>query len=170
MNGLAITPNGKFLYATNAGAGSVSAYAITPNAMLSGNPEPLTPLTDSPFSAGSNPATPLVEPTGHYLYVYNSGEQSVEAYSIDQSSGELTEINTYSIDNPDVTGLTGEGGLAIDLSGNYLYVANPVGLGNISVFSISATDGTLTQLTSSPFSMGTGVGLGPNWISVYNPN
>ena len=30
VNGLAITPNGKFLYATNAGAADVSAYAITP--------------------------------------------------------------------------------------------------------------------------------------------
>ena len=86
--------------------------------MLNGNPEPLTPLTNSPFTAGSNPTTPVIEPTGHYLYVYNSGEQSVEAYSINQSSGELTEINTYSIDNPDVTGLTEEGGLAIDPSGN----------------------------------------------------
>ena len=170
VNGLAITPNGKFLYATNGGAGSVSAYAVTPSAMLNGNPEPLTPVADSPFSAGSNPATPVIEPTGKYLYVYNSGEQSVEAYSIDQSTGELTEINTYSIDNPDVTGLSGQGGLAIDPSGQYLYVANPVGLGNISVFSISATDGTLTQLSTSPYPMGTGVGLGPDWISVYNPN
>jgi 6-phosphogluconolactonase (cycloisomerase 2 family) len=170
VDGLAITPNGKFLYATNSGAGDVSAYAVTPTATLSGNPEPLTPVTNSPFPAGSNPATPLIEPTGHYLYVYNSGEQSVEAYSINQSSGELTEINTYSIDNPDITGLTGEGGLAIDPSGQYLYVANPVGMGNISVFSISATDGTLTQLPTSPYPMGTGVGLGPNWISVYNPN
>jgi 6-phosphogluconolactonase (cycloisomerase 2 family) len=170
VDGLAITPNGKFLYAPNAGSGDVSAYAITPNATVSGNPEPLTPLTNSPFPAGSNPTTPLVEPTGHYLYVYNSGAQSVEAYSIDQTSGELTEINTYSIDNPDITGLTGEGGLAIDPSGKYLYVANPVGLGNISVFSISATDGTLTQLPSSPYSMGTGVGFGPDWISVYNTN
>ncbi len=170
VDGLAITPNGNFLYATNAGAASISAYAITPNAMLSGNPEPLTPLTNSPFTAGSNPTTPVIEPTGHYLYVYNSGAQSVAAYSINQSSGELTEISTYSIDNPDVTGLTEEGGLAIDLSGNYLYVANPVGMGNISVFSISATDGTLTQLTSSPYAMGTGVGLGPDWIAVYNPN
>jgi 6-phosphogluconolactonase (cycloisomerase 2 family) len=170
VNGLAITPNGKFLYATNAGAGDVSAYAITPTATLSGNPEPLTPVTSSPFAAGSNPATPVIEPTGHYLYVYNSGAQSVEAYSINQTSGELTLINTYSIDNPDMTGLTGEGGLAIDPSGNYLYVANPVGMGNISVFSISATDGTLTQLPTSPYPMGAGVGLGPNWISVYNPN
>lgn len=170
VNGLAITPNGKFLYATNTGAGDVSAYAITPNAMLSGNPEPLTPVTNSPFPAGNNPATPVVEPTGHYLYVYNSGVQSIEAYSINQTTGQLTEINTYSIDNPDVTDLTGLGGLALDPSGQYLYVANPVGSGNISVFSIGSTDGTLTQLPSSPYSMGTGVGLGPNWISVYNPN
>ncbi len=170
VDGLAITPNGKFLYATNAGAGDVSAYAVTPSAMLNGNPQPLTPVADSPFSAGSNPTTPLVEPTGHYLYVYNSGAQSIEAYSINQSTGELTEINTYSIDNPDITGLTGEGGLAIDPSGQYLYVANPVGQGNISVFSISPTDGTLTQLSASPYPMGTGVGFGPNWIAVYNPN
>jgi 6-phosphogluconolactonase (cycloisomerase 2 family) len=169
VDGLAITPNGKFLYAPNAGSGDVSAYAITPNAMLSGNPEPLTPLTNSPFPAGSNPTTPVVEPTGHYLYVYNSGEQSIEAYSINQTSGQLTEINTYSIDNPDITGLTGEGGLALDPSGQYLYVANPVGKGNISVFSISSTDGTLTQLPSSPYSMGAAVGFGPDWISVYNP-
>ena len=103
----------------------------------------------------------MIEPTGHYLYVYNSGQQSVEAYSIDQSTGELTEINTYSIDNPDITGLTGEGGLALDPSGQYLYVANPVGLGNISVFSISATDGTLTQLTSSPLPDGHRSRFGP---------
>ncbi|MGD0732437.1 MAG: beta-propeller fold lactonase family protein [Terracidiphilus sp.] len=170
VNGLVMTPNGQYLYATNSGAHDISAYAVTPTATLNGNPEPLTPLTDSPFPAGSNPTTPVIEPTGHYLYVYNSGEQSVEAYTINQTSGELTEINTYSIDNPDITGLTGQGGLAIDPSGAYLYVANPVGHGNISVFSISAADGTLTQLSTSPYTMGTGVGLGPDWISVYDPN
>jgi 6-phosphogluconolactonase (cycloisomerase 2 family) len=170
VNGLAITPNGQYLYATNGGAGDISAYAVTPSATLAENPEPLTPLSNSPFPAGNNPATPVIEPTGHYLYVYNAGVQSIEAYSINQSSGDLVEINTYSINNPDITDLGGMGGLAIDPSGQYLYVANPVGIGNISVFSISSTDGSLTQLSTSPFSMGIGVGLGPNWISVYNPN
>ena len=172
---LTISPNGAFLYAPNELSNSISAFTITPNATLNGNPAPLTPVTGQPFANtnGSNPDSPAIEPTGQYLYVNNGtanndGGQSISAFSINQSSGAVTELTGSPFP---ITGGAGENvQLAIDPTGSYVYVANQAGSGNVSGFSIDPSSGALTQLPNSPFSMGSGVTQGPTQIVIFNPN
>ena len=66
------------------------------------------PLTGSPFNVSSPPApdgssqpTMIVDPTGRYLYMARYPEtassRSVHAFSIDQSTGALTAVATYTL-------------------------------------------------------------------------
>lgn len=164
---LTISPNGNFLYATNADGNTVSAFTITPNATSGGNPEPLTPVSGSPFSniGGSNNNSPAVEPTSHYLYVNNYNAESITAFSINQTTGALTQLGS-----PVPINGTGQNfRLAIDPKSSYLYATNATGKGNISGFSIDSSTGTLTPLANSPFAMGNGVNGGPISIAIFNP-
>jgi DNA-binding beta-propeller fold protein YncE len=47
--GIAVTPNGSFLYVTNANGGAVSAYAIGSSGLLSPLSTPAFPTGVSPF-------------------------------------------------------------------------------------------------------------------------
>ncbi|MGD0446135.1 MAG: beta-propeller fold lactonase family protein [Edaphobacter sp.] len=167
---IAISPNRTFLYAPNQLSNNISAFTITPSAMLNGNPEPLTPITGQPFANtnGSSPDSPAIEPTGQYLYVNNNGAQTVSAFSINQGGGALTQLSgsPFSITG----GAGGNNQLVIDPTGSYLYVANQTDTGNISGFSIDTSSGALTQLPNSPYSMGSGVTQGPTQIVIFNPN
>ena len=63
--GLAITPNGRYLYATDAGAPEVYAFAIATNGVL-------TAVVGSPFALGSGQSgagKPAVATNGKSLYV-----------------------------------------------------------------------------------------------------
>ena len=102
------TANGGFLYASDLG-GSITAYAVSPTGTAC--PGALTPLTAAasgcPLANGEtcpvyangagiphNVGTPrgiAVDPTGHYLYVANSGTGNISAFTIG-SNGALTTI------------------------------------------------------------------------------
>jgi 6-phosphogluconolactonase (cycloisomerase 2 family) len=167
-DGIAISPNGKFLYTANGDSNDISAFAITPSATSGGNPEPLTYLAGTPFAntGGGTPYSPAIEPTGHYLYVNNYNNESISAFSIDQTSGALTELGSP----VSIQAAVGQNfQLAIDPTGSYLYVANAGGKGNIPAFSIDPATGALTPLANSPFAMGTGVTGGPAHIAIFNP-
>lgn len=167
-DGLTISPNGKFLYVTNGDSNNVSAFTITPGATSGGNPEPLTYIAGTPFAntGGSNPLSPAIEATGHYLYVNNYDAETISAFSIDQTSGALTEIGSP----VSIQAAAGQNfQLAIDPTGSYLYVANAGGKGNIPAFSIDPSTGALTPLAGSPFAMGSGVTSGPSHIAIFQP-
>jgi 6-phosphogluconolactonase (cycloisomerase 2 family) len=167
---IVISPNGANLYAPNQLSNNISAFSITPSATLNGNPEPLTPLTGQPFANpnGASPDSPAIEPTGQYLYVNNNGAQTISAFSISQSGGTPTPLSSspFAITG----GAGGNNQLVIDPTGAYLYVANQTNAGNISGFSIDPSSGALTQLSGSPYAMGSGVTVGPAEIVIYNPN
>jgi len=81
-----------------------------------------------------------VEPSGKFAYVVNRGENSVSAFSIDTSSGNMTKIGTTAAgDQPWRS--------SVDPSGKFLYVGDEGG--SIGVFSIG-TDGVLTSNGSHP--------------------
>jgi 6-phosphogluconolactonase (cycloisomerase 2 family) len=93
---LVVHPSGKFLYAANDGA--VSGFTIDPTTGA------LTEMAGSPFVAGGGygPKAIVIDASGKYLYVaystayYLNGQPapfgSLNAYSIDQSTGALTPI------------------------------------------------------------------------------
>ncbi len=77
---------GGFVYVTNAGAKTVSAYAIDPSSGA------LTPVAGSPFAAGTVPSGIAVDAAGKFAYLENAGSDNVSAYSIDPTDGALTPV------------------------------------------------------------------------------
>jgi 6-phosphogluconolactonase len=77
---------GEFAYATNTSGCTISAYSIGTDGSLN----ELTAI-GSPFSTGTGtyPTSITVDPSGKFAYVVNTGDGSIWAYSINQSTGAL---------------------------------------------------------------------------------
>src|SRR6266550_23843 len=101
---LAVTPNGKFVYAGNAGSRDISAFSVGSNGAL-------TAITGSPFFIGDSPFSNsgAIDPNGMatnaegtLLYVAN-GDNTVTGFSINNSNGSLSPVSGNRFD----TGGTG---------------------------------------------------------------
>jgi 6-phosphogluconolactonase len=130
---------------TSSPAGGVSAYAVD---YQIGS---LTPLADSPVTAGRNPVTLVASPNGLNLYVVNHDDSSVSDFAIG-TDGKIFLQNTYNVTGSEATAI------AIDAAGAFLYVtftyqvgpngqqlyspASP-GPGGVTIFPINAKDGSL---------------------------
>lgn len=80
-----ITPNGKFLYASNRGdANSLAIYSVDP---ATGK------LTLKGFQStlGKTPRNFMIDPTGHWLLAANQNGSSVVVFRIDPQTGLLTD-------------------------------------------------------------------------------
>ena len=87
-------------------------------------------------------------PSGKFVYAPNSTDSTISAYSLDGTSGALTQI----AGSPFTTGPY-PFGVVISPYGKFLYTANISG-NTISAFSIDGATGTLTPLSGSPFAAG----------------
>ena len=156
-SGMAVNPAGTFLYVDDGAGAAVNAYTVTTNAMSGDTPEPLTTITGQPFTAGGTPLGAIIHPTGHFLYVTNSGSNNISEYSIGQSGGALSPLSGSPLSI--AGGSTDPQQGAIDQAGKYLYVvsqtSNQNPQGGLTQFSINSGSGALTQITSTPVSPGT---------------
>jgi 6-phosphogluconolactonase len=134
-----VQPGGISEY-TVGGSGTLSA-ARTAIALSS------TTVTATPPKTGLNPLSMVMDSKGKFVFVANQGSNSVSAFSVDGSTGLLTEITG----SPFATA-AGPSGLAT--TGNTLFVANQ-GAGTVSVYTIDQSSGNLTQASGSPFAAGT---------------
>ena len=147
-HGLAIDPTDRFLYAANHASNNVSAYRIT---WWGHNPGALTPISGSPFAAGSAPHSVVVDLTGHFVYVANHDSNNISAYSIRRwghNLGALTPISG----SPFAAG-SGPHSVTIDPTGQFVYVGNHDS-NNISAYAITfwgGSRGALTPISGSPF-------------------
>src|SRR5262245_19610460 len=77
----------QFAYVLNAGFNDdVSGYTIDSTTGA------LTPLSESPFPAGSSPSSMAVDPAARFVYVVNAGSNDISVYAIDPTSGALRPI------------------------------------------------------------------------------
>ena len=141
-----IDPTGQFLYVINnlgtaPPAEGVYGFTINQsNGSLTAIGTPAVPLlSDSSNPVISTPVDVMVDRQGKYLYVVNSGNNTINAYSIDPTSGALTALSSPTIG----TGTAPSFG-AIDPSNTHLYVAN-TGDNSVSVFKLDPSTGILTS-------------------------
>ena len=92
----------EYVYVTNDGSESISAYKI--NAATGA----LTPVKGL-FSTGTYPYGLAVDPTGKFAYVVNYGDETVSGYSINATTGALKRV----AGSPFAVGI-GPYGLAVD--------------------------------------------------------
>jgi|HubBroStandDraft_1064217.scaffolds.fasta_scaffold05915_2 6-phosphogluconolactonase (cycloisomerase 2 family) len=136
--GLAITPNGGFLYTANNVDNSISEFSVTSGA--------LSQLSNSPIgqeTGYSGPVALLIDKSGSYLYVANQGTTNLAGYSIGSTDGSLTLLTTSPFGtgaNPSV--------LARDSTGAYLFVGNQKSPFSIQSFSLDSSTGELTSVHS----------------------
>jgi 6-phosphogluconolactonase (cycloisomerase 2 family) len=159
---LTITPDGGFLYVGNSGSSNVSAFAVC-NQVLSSCSNPtspdgsLTPVINSPFSVGLDPASIVTTPDGKFLFVVNRRSNQVSEFKVSTGTGALTANTqaTISTGGDPVWAAIRVGSTAVSATGgttDFLYVAN-LGTSSISVYSFDSTVGTLSQV-DSPVSTG----------------
>ena len=160
---VAVDPAGRFLYATNqySGNNDVAGFVIDCGTGK------LTPISGSPFKAGSGPSAVTIDPSGRFVYVANLGSDNVSAYTIDEKSGRLVPV----AGSPFSAG-TLPSAIAVDALGKFVYVTNESS-NNVSGYTINSTTGALTPIAGSPFPAGNSpmsVAVDPNDRLVYVAN
>jgi 6-phosphogluconolactonase len=90
---VAITPDGKELFAINTGDSTISRYAIAGDGALS-----LLGSTPMNNPTGLRPFDAQVDPSGHFLYVVDAGAVAVSAFAI--NGGNLTELTSSPVAVP----------------------------------------------------------------------
>lgn len=90
-----ISPNGKFLYASNRGEGDeIVTYEISP---VSGQLR----FIDRFRTLGKTPRNFIIDPTGKFLIAGNQNSNTVNVFAIDQKSGRISPTrNSINIDSP----------------------------------------------------------------------
>src|SRR5271170_367205 len=90
-----VSTAGLYIYTANDG-GSISGFT------WDSTTGQLTAVTGSPFATvGSDPTALVVDHTGKFLYVADSGSMLVEAFSINATTGALTLISTVGYSTAD---------------------------------------------------------------------
>lgn len=139
--GVAVSPNGRSVYVTNAGSNSVSQYAADGAGALS----PKSPAT---IATQSIPLGVAISPDGRSLYVANQGSDSVSQYTVDASTGVLTPKS------PATVAAGGEPtAVAVSVDGKSVYVTN-LDDGTVSQYVVGG-DGALTPMKPATVKVGT---------------
>ena len=111
---------------------------------------PLSYLLNGPFRTGNEPVAVTIDPRGKFMYVANSLDASITAFTIDLTSGTPTgAINPTgsSLNHTNTQPLA----IAVDPAlGRYVYTADFLG-DSVTGFRLDPTAGTLTGTQSSPY-------------------
>lgn len=143
QSGLAISPNGQFLYTSNPNTNLITGFSVGTNGALT-----QLAVTTSP-SKGS-PVFLAFDGSGSFLFAVNGGGNlggpSVSVFSV-SATGVLTEVTG----SPTPVGTAP---VAAVFSQGFLYVLNQTS-GTISAFVFTTSTGQLAELKGSPFTVGT---------------
>lgn len=152
---MAIDTSGDWLIGVDALSNQVYAFGLdsstgTLTAPISSSIATMNGCSPTTNLAGGTPGI-VVAPSDDYVYV-TCGTAGVYTFSFDSTNGDLTSVNSTL--NPKQSG-DADYGIAIAPSGNYLFVAE-TGISAVRAFSISSTNGTLSEVSGSPYKTSTG--------------
>ncbi len=137
----------RFVLAADLGADKVFIYRFdNKNGKLSPNDPAFATV-----APGSGPRHMAFGNSGKYLYLANELTGSVTVFAYDPQSGTLSAKQTVSALPDKFHGENTEAEIAVDAAGKFLYVSNRGDeTNNITVFRISASDGTLQFVQRVP--------------------
>ena len=149
QNWIAIDPSGRFAYSADPQFNAVWEFTID---------GALTLNSTSHVALGPNHTTPgassvVVEPTGKFLYATNEIMSQIYAFTIDPSTGLLTQVSTGMSNGQVANTDPSPTGLAVDISGKFLYCVNAgatAQTASIDIFAIDLTTGLLTPVATVP--------------------
>jgi 6-phosphogluconolactonase len=137
-NALAIDSATTYLYVARTGAnGGLAVYSIGTNGGLNA-------VTGSPFAAGAQPFSVVLDSSGKYVYVANGSDATISGYLIGTGS-----VLTPLAGSPYPSGDQVEA-LGRDNSGKYILAAAFGGSPDLTMYSFDVTSpGTLDRVTSA---------------------
>ncbi len=83
-----MTPNGKYLYASNRGHDSLALFAVGEDGSLTAK---------GFFATEATPRFFALDPSGQFVYAAGQGSGQLAAYRIDQATGVLARLATYEV-------------------------------------------------------------------------
>ena len=147
---------GKFAYVTT-GSGGISALTIDPASGVA------SLLPGSPYATSYSPSSVVVDPSGLFVCVTDSGASEVNVFGITPDTGELVSLRSIPTRGGPAAIAISAGSAPIKYVPQFAYVAdsggpaasgNTTGSNNVFGFSIDPTAGGLTSLSGSPFAEG----------------
>jgi 6-phosphogluconolactonase (cycloisomerase 2 family) len=135
-NGIAADPSGRFVYVTQRAVtgltSNVAAFAINSDGTLT--------ATGVLVATGTMDHL-AVDPTGRFVYAPDLNNAIMHEYSINQTTGVLTEFASIGTAQGVVVGTDR---ITVDPQGKFVYTANSFGANSVSIFAINQTTGALT--------------------------
>ena len=139
----AFHPSGKFAYVINEMLLTVTVFDYDADKGILAPDQTITTLPAGVIDRkGMSTAEVVVHPSGKFLYGSNRGHHSIAIFSINQSTGKLTEVGHQSM------GIKTPRNFNIDPTGNYLLVANQDG-DSVVVFRVDQDTGKLEPTGST---------------------
>ncbi len=141
--GLAISPKTTYLYIARSGTnGGVAVYSI-------GAVGALSPVTGSPFAAGSGTFSVALDNTGTYVYAANRTDGTISGYTIVPSTTNTAALSLTPISGSPYPSGSFVQSLGADSTGKYILAAAFSGGPDLTMYSFDATvAGKLNQATS----------------------
>ena len=152
-SGIAMDRLGRFIWVTNYGWNTLSAFSIGANGVLAAVGSPLATTISLPYAITAHPTLDVV-------YVAHQSNSAVTVYGVNPATGALTLQQTlnYVIVAPS--------GLVVDPSGRFAYALSQTG--GVSVFSINSRTGLLSYVgATSTNGAAFAIAVHPNGKYVY---
>ncbi len=105
------------------------------------------------FPAGDGPWALAVTPNGGFLYADNESDNTVSAYSIDPTNGDLDAVagSPFTVGTARTSTVTWPHSIAVDPSGHFVYVLD--WQSDVVAFGINQSTGALTLLSTTALSV-----------------
>jgi 6-phosphogluconolactonase len=140
--GLAVSPKTTYLFIARSGTnGGVAVYSI-------GSGGALSPVTGTPFAAGSGTFSVVLDPTGTYVYAANRTDGTISGYTIVPGATTAALALTPLSGSPYASGAAVQS-LGIDSTGKFLLAAASGGSPDLTMYSFDIpVPGKLDPATS----------------------
>ena len=138
---IAFAPSGKFVYAVNELASSVTVFAYKPGSGILQRKQTISTLPKN-FAGTNTAAEIMVDARGKFLYVSNRGDDSIVVFSVNPGHGRLKLVERVP------SGGRTPRNFALDPSGNWLFAANQDS-NDIKLFLIDPGSGRLSPRSGS---------------------
>ena len=184
IHGIALNPTGNRAYVSLFSANQVELCSVdtTTGALSNCNPTGFSSDSNTTPFAFTFPADLVVNTTGTFAYIANQASaldlvRGIIQCRIDDSTGELISCHSFSTSSTSGSSITAPGYMAINRTGNYIYVTDGSAGPGFGTFKCTAnpTTGTITSCTETgaPAVYGTfwsapvGVALSPSGRFAY---
>jgi 6-phosphogluconolactonase len=136
-----IQADNHFVYNTDLGIDKILIYTLD---TINGKIQDIG--KDASAISGAGPRHIAFHPTKPWMYVVCELNGTVEAFTVDNSSGALTRFQTISTLSAGDTSAAASADIHITPDGKYLYASNRGEINNIAIYAISQDSGKLSLL------------------------